>query len=313
MSTSALSPMVTVVVLNWNNAPDTLECLASVAKLRYDNYDVIVVDNGSTDGSVDIIRDRHPDVTILENQDNLGYAEGNNVGIRYASDIGAEYVFVLNNDALVAPETLSSLVDAAMSHPNAGFLGPKVYHRETPQVIQSAGGMFNKYWESCYRGMDEVEQGQFEDLAEVDFVCGCAVLVSQRAIGQIGLLDPRFFLYREDIDWCYRATRAGFKVLYIPTAKAWHRSPHIRESESPRTTYYMTRNALLFLSKNDLGGIEIARVLIFRQLRRLFAWTFKPKWRYKRQDRNALWTGIVDFFQGKFGKQYIGGINEPTG
>jgi len=301
------------VILNWNNAPDTLECLASVARLRYDNGDAVVVDNGSTDGSVAAIRDKYPAVTILENHENLGYAEGNNVGVRFSLESGADYVFILNNDALVSPETLSCLVAAATAHPDAGFLGPKVYHRESPQVIQSVGGMFNKYWESCYRGMDEVEQGQFEELTNVDFVCGCAVLVSRRAIERIGLLDPRFFLYREDVDWCYRATRAGFKVLYVPAATVWHRSPHIREAELPRTTYYMARNALLFLAKNGLGPIEIAKVLIFRQLRPLLSWTIKPKWRHMCRNRDALLRGIVDFFRGKFGQQCVGDANEPSG
>lgn len=313
MSESVLQPKVTTVILNWNNAPDTLECLASVAELRYDNYDVVVVDNGSTDGSVAAIRDQYPGVIVLENSENLGYAEGNNMGIRYALEREADYVFVLNNDALVHPEALSALVAAATAHPDAGFLGPKVYHRESPNVIQSAGGMFNRYWESCYRGMDEVERGQFEELTDVDFVCGCAVLVSRRAIEQIGLLDSRFFLYREDVDWCYRAKRAGFRVLYVPSAKVWHRSPHIREAELPRTTYYMARNALLFLAKNGLGPIEIAKVLIFRQLRPLLSWTIKPKWRHKRRDRDALLRGIIDFFRGKFGQQCVGSFNEPSG
>ena len=310
---SPLPPKVSIVILNWNNAPDTLECLASVAKLRYENYGVVVVDNGSTDGSVAAIRDQYPGVAILENSENLGYAEGNNVGIQYALEMGADYVFVLNDDALVDPDTLSGLVAAATAHPDAGFLGPKVYHRENPQLIQSAGGMFNKYWESRYRGMDQVERGQFEELMDVDFVCGCAVLASRQVIEQIGLLDPRFFLYREDVDWCYRATRAGFRVLYIPSAKAWHRSPHIREAELPRTTYYINRNALLFLAKNGLGPAEIAKVLICRQLRRLLSWTIKPKWQHKRQDRDALLRGIVDFFLGRLGKQYVEGTNEPIG
>lgn len=312
-SESPFSPKVTIVILNWNNAPDTLECLDSVRKLRYDNYDIVVVDNGSTDGSVAAIRDQYPGVIILENRENLGYAEGNNVGIRYALEAGSEYIFVLNDDALVDPETLSALVATTISHPDAGFLGPKVYHRESPQVIQSAGGRFNKYWESRYRGMDEADQGQFDDLMDVDFVCGCAVLVSRQTIEQIGLLDPRFFLYREDIDWCYRATRAGFRVLYVPSAKVWHRSPHIREPELSRTTYYMSRNALLFLAKNGLGPVEIAKVLIFRQFRRLLSWTLRPKWRSKRRDRDALLRGIIDFFRGKFGQQYVEGANEPIG
>lgn len=306
-------PKVSIVILNWNNAPDTLQCLASVGELCYDNYDVIVVDNGSIDGSVATIRHHHPSVTILENGENLGYAEGNNIGIRHALEARADYVFILNDDAQVGPETLSALVAAATAHPNAGLLGPKVYHRENPQFIQSAGGMFNKYWESCYRGMDQVDNEQFDEPVDVDFVCGCAVLVNRQVIERIGLLDPRFFLYREDIDWCYRATKAGFRVLYVPRAKVWHRSPHIREAELPRTTYYMTRNALLFLAKNDLGAIEIAKVLIFRQFRRLLSWTIRPKWRHMRRNRDALLKGMVDFFRGKFGKQYAGEANEPPG
>lgn len=305
-------PRVTIVILNWNNAPDTLACLASVAELRYGNHDVVVVDNASTDGSVATIREQYPDLAILENPTNVGYAEGNNAGLRYGLERGADYVFILNNDAVVDPDALSALVAAAAANPDAGFLGPKVYHRESPAVIQSAGGMFNQYWESCYRGMDEPERGQFEELADVDFVCGCAVLVSRSAVERIGMLDPRFFLYREDVDWCYRARRTGFRVLYVPEAKVWHRSPHIREEEMPRTTYYMARNALLFLAKNELGALEMAKVLILRQLRPLLSWTVRPKWRHKRRDRDALLRGIVDFFRGRFGRQYGEYSREPS-
>ncbi|MFW6116339.1 MAG: glycosyltransferase family 2 protein [bacterium] len=303
-STSPLLPRATIVVLNWNKALDTLACLASVSKLRYDNYDVIVVDNGSTDGSVAAIRDRYPDVTLLENPRNLGYAEGNNAGIRLATERGADFVFLLNNDARVVPDTLSALATAATAHADAAFLGPKIYHLDSPKQIQSAGGELDHLWRSRQRGLDEPDSGQYDAVEEVDYVIGAAVLARTDLLKEIGLLDPDFFLYREDVDWCLGARRLGYRILYVPEAEVWHRSHHIRETELPRITYYMTRNSLMLLTKHNGGVLRFAAVLL-RHLLTAVTWTIKPRWQHKRVERNALLKGLVDFFRGKVGQGYV--------
>lgn len=296
-------PEVAIIILNWNNAPDTIECLESVGRLDYPNYRVLVVDNGSTDGSVDRIRQAHPSTPILETGENLGYAGGNNVGIRHAVEANAEYVLLLNNDVRVAADTVSHLVCAAERFPDAVFLGPKVYHLDKPNQVQSAGARLDYLWRSRQRGLDEPDTGQFDVLEEVDYVIGAAVLARTKALQQIGLLDPDFFLYREDVDWCLRARHLGCRVLYVPEAKVWHRSHHVREHELPRITYYVTRNSLMLIAKHGGGAVRSAAVVL-RHLLTALTWTVRPKWRRKRIERDALLKGLADFFRGMVGQGY---------
>ena len=298
-----MTSKVAIVVLNWNNAPDTIACLESVSKLRYPNYSVLVVDNGSTDDSVAQIRGQFPKIEVLEAGVNLGYAEGNNIGIRHALRTGAKYLFVLNNDVRVAPDALDHLVSAAEGFPDAAFLGPKIYHLDNPGQIQSAGAELDYLWRSRQRGLDTPDTGQFDLLEEVDYVIGAAVLVRADLLEQVGLLDPDFFLYREDVDWCLRARRLGYRVLYVPEAKVWHRSHHVRENELPRITYYMTRNSLMLLAKHR-GGVLRFTAVVLRHLLTAATWTVKPKWRHKRVERDALLKGLVDFFRRKVGQGY---------
>lgn len=294
-------PEVVVIVLNWNNAPETLGCLESVLRLDYLNCRVLVVDNGSNDDSVPRIRSQFPEVELLPNETNLGYAEGNNVGIRHATKTGAKYLLLLNNDVRVASDCLTELVSAAERFPEAAFLGPKVYHLDRPEQIQSAGAQLDSLWRSRQRGLDEVDQGQFDRLEEVDYVIGGAMLVRVDPLEQIGLLDRDFFIYREDVDWCLRARQLGYSILYVPTARVWHRSHHTREAQLPFITYYMTRNSLMLIAKHNGGVARFMKVLL-RQLLTAVTWTVKPKWRHKRIERDALLRGLADFFRGKVGQ-----------
>jgi len=298
-------PRVVLVILTWNQCDLMLECLKSVVSLDYpaDSLQIIVVDNGSTDGTAQAIRGRYPTVMLFETGENLGYAEGNNVGIRYALRNGAKYILVLNNDVRVAPDTLDRLVSAAERFPDAAFLGPKIYHLDNPDQIQSAGAELDYLWRSRQRGQDEPDIGQFDMVKEVDYVIGAAVLVRAELLGEIGLLDADFFLYREDVDWCLRARRLGYRILYVPEAEAWHRSHHVRENELPRITYYMTRNSLMLLAKHRGGAVRFT-ALVLRHMLTALTWTVKPKWHYKRVERDALLKGLADFFRGKVGQGY---------
>jgi GT2 family glycosyltransferase len=294
-------PRLVAVVLNWNNAPDTLRCLAALEASDADGFEVVVVDNASTDGSVAVLRARYPDLALLENRENLGYAGGNNVGIQYALDRGADYVLLLNDDAVVAPDALSALLDAAQDHPGVGFLGPKVLSLEEPRQLLSAGGILDREWRSSHRGADELDEGQFDELAEVDWLSGCALLVSREAIRRVGMLDPAFFAYHEDVDWCYRGRQAGLGVLLVPGAKVWHPDTRVQQLDSPLVTYYMARNSLLFLSKHRLGTDLLLRRL-GRYLYRLVSWSIRPGWRHKRQQRDALLRAVLDFGRRRFGR-----------
>lgn len=296
-------PRVAILVLNWNGLRDTLDCLASLEHLDYPNYGVVVVDNGSTDGSPSAVRERFPRVSVIENGENLGFAGGNNVGMRHALERGVDYVLLLNNDTEVAPDFLSLLVEAARTEPQVGIVGPTIYYGEQPAVVWSAGGEIDwRRGTTRMVGLNERDVGQFGVAPrEMDFVTGCALLVKRAVPERVGLLDERFFAYYEEIEWCVRASRAGFKIVHLPQAKVWHKIPLDARESSPQVHYYMTRNRLLFMRVTGASWRAWLHTLVAEYLRRLLSWSLRPRWRTKRAQRNAVLRGIADFVVGDWG------------
>ncbi len=297
-------PPVMIVVLNWNGRADTLACLGSLARLDYLAHGVVVVDNGSTDDSVAAVRASYPQVTLIETGENLGYVGGNNVGLEHARAMRADYALLLNNDTEVAPDFLRLLVEAAEANPATGIVGPTIYYFDRPDVIWSAGGAID--WgrgRTSMIGLDEVDQGQFgHTVRPVDFVTGCALLIKMSVVEQVGMLDPRFFAYYEEAEWCVRASQAGFKILHVPQAKIWHKiSPDAREA-SPQVHYYMTRNRLLLLKLSKMGLGPWLSALLLDYGRTLVSWTLRPKWRSKSRQRRAMLQAIRDYGRRRFGK-----------
>lgn len=302
-------PAVGVVILNWNNAPDTLVCLGSVFSLDYPNARMIVVDNGSTDGSAEQISARYPEATLLKLGENLGYAAGNNAGIIYALQEGADYVLVLNNDTRVAPEMLSELVRFAEAHPQVGMVGPTMVCMPAEGVVYAAGSFVDwagaRTWN---RAMYQPVQAlaALTDPEPVDFITGCCVLVRRKLIEQAGLLDPRYFLNYEDTEWGVRARRHGFEVWYVPSAVIWHKDSATFVQGSPAHIYYLTRNGLLFFRQNAPGLVRwwaLSRFL-FTTLRTIGAWTLKPQYQTElfRRRRAANILAVRDFCLGRFDK-----------
>lgn len=301
------TPHVTIVILNWNGLSDTLACLESLQRLDYPDYEIVVVDNGSTDGSVPVIRERFPMVTMLENTENWGYTGGNNVGLRYALAQGADYTLLLNNDTEVAPDFLRRLVEAAESDPFLGMAGPTIYYHDRPDVIWSAGGAID--WQrgsTRMVGLDERDEGQFgAEPRPVDFVTGCAMLVRRTVLEQAGLLDERFFAYYEEAEWCVRASRAGFRIVHVPLAHIWHKISPSAQADSPFVHYYMTRNRLLFLKAAGAGPRAWWHTLIAEYLRTLISWSVRLRWRYKRQQQQAMIRALGDAWRGHWGRQSL--------
>ncbi len=294
-----MSPAVTAIVLNWNNAPDTLACLASLAQQDYPHR-VLVVDNGSSDDSVARIRAERPEVAILETGENLGYAGGNNAGIRHALAQGADWVFILNNDVTLDPACLGELVRATVAEPGAGIVGPLVLDAETPDRVQSAGMLLSALGDSVRLGAGELALPSASRHAYVDAVAGCAMLVSAGAVERAGLLDERFFMYREEVDWCLRVRQEGMCVLVVPTARIWHRETSEGGPRYVRATYYMTRNAYLLMTKRAVPWAVRGRVLA-RDLLWVTNWTLNPKWRHKRPERDAIVAALRDAVRGRWG------------
>ena len=222
---SAAPPSVVVIVLTWNGRDLTLDCLRSLEAVTTPNVRTMVVDNASSDGTVEAIRTRYADrVEVVVNASNLGYAGGNNVGIQKALDDGARFVLLLNNDTTVAPTFVDELLRAMQESGVVGIAAPKIYYAEPPNRIWYAGGEIS-LWKGTARhvGIRELDRGQFDQARDVDYASGCALLARREVFERVGLLDHTYRAYFEDADWCMRAARAGFHVRYVPTARVWHR------------------------------------------------------------------------------------------
>ena len=297
-------PGVAIIVLNWNGLTDTLACLESLMRLdAADACEVLVVDNGSTDGSPAAIRNRFPDVTLIETGENLGFTGGNNVGLQWALERGSDYALLLNNDTEVAPDFLRRLIQTAETDPQIGIAGPTIYYYEQPQTVWSAGGGIDRQRGTTWMvGLDDRDVGQFgETPREMDFVTGCALLIKRDVLQKVGLLDDRFFAYYEDAEWCVRVQRAGFKIVHVPTAKIWHKIPLDARESSARVYYYMIRNRLLFLGATGAGLRPWLYALVGDYLRTWLSWTLLPKWRGKRLHRRIMLRAVGDAWRMRWG------------
>jgi GT2 family glycosyltransferase len=221
------NPKVTIVIVNWNGWEDTIECLESLYRIDYPNYEIIVVDNHSHDDSVKRIKDytEGKELTVIENEENYGFAEGNNIGIKYALKyLDPEYILLLNNDTVVDKDFLKELINAGEKNTHIGILGPKIYYYDKTDVIWSAGCRISwKFGRGIQIGTGEVDKGQYDDQKEVEYVSGSAFLIKTEVIDEIGLMDKNYFLYFEESDWTLRANQAGYKSLYVPAAKIRHK------------------------------------------------------------------------------------------
>ncbi len=293
-------PLVFVIILNYNHHADTLACLASVFQNDYKNFKVILLDHASSNDTAEAIRNAYSQVQIIPLVENLGYAGNNNIGIGLALEQGADWILVLNDDTVLDTSCLSSLIQIGELDADIGMLGPMVYHFNEQDVIQSAGGMLGKYWNSIHLGQNEPDRGQFSAIREVDWISGCAILVRRAVIEQVGMLDPNYFLYWEEIDWCLRASRAGWKIVHVPQARLWHKGVQRDYQPQPFVTYYVTRNHLFLLSKHK-APLIVWIYTLFQIIRSLVSWTIRPRWRFKREHRDAMWRGWVDFLQHRQG------------
>src|SRR5579859_3091178 len=300
MSSTRL-PRVAIVVLNWRQVDDTLACLESLRGLDYPCYQVIVVDNGSADGSAERIRQSFGNVTLIENPLNLGFAGGNNIGIGHSLRDGAEFVLLLNSDTEVSADLLRELVNAAEADRTIGMLGPKIYYHEQANVIWSAGGTLSRYGEPGHLRVDELDEPSGDRIQDVDYVTGCALLVRREVIEKIGLLDERFFIYFEEAEWCSRARRAGFRVVYVPRATMWHKIRMHARVHSRRYVYLMARNRLLYLRCRGASPWVIL-VASLDLLRTAISWRIRPRHRELRPMSGALVHGVGDFMRRRFGE-----------
>jgi GT2 family glycosyltransferase len=245
-------PLVVAVVLSWNRRDDTLACLRSLRGVGYSPVRVVVVDNGSTDGSADAVAAEFPDAELVRNDVNRGYAGGMNDGIGRALDLGADHVLLMNNDVEVDPGFVSQLVDEAGRAPDAAALSPVIVFADRPDLVWYAGAPFDP--ERGYNGRITGYRkpvGQFREVIETQRAAGTALLIPRGAIERVGVFDEGLFAYSEDTDWSLRARAAGYRLLVVPAARVRHRVSQSSGGEnSPATMYYGLRNALVVAERH---------------------------------------------------------------
>lgn len=297
---------VAIVILHYGNQELTKECLASATELRTGNLGLItIVVNNNPKENLDKLKKRFKNITFLETRENLGFAGGNNFGIKYALKNGAGFAFILNNDTVLDKDLLVQLIFAtggSVSGGKVAVFGPKIYfapgyeyHKERyktgdlGKIIWYAGGIID--WQNIltsHRGVDEIDSGQYDTQEETDFVSGCAMLVSREVFEKVGLFNEDYFLYLEDLDFCQRVKEAGFKIIYAPQAKLWHKNAGSSSAGSPLHDYFFARNRLLFGMK--YGRLRTKLALLREGFKLLFS------------GRPWQKIGVRDFYLGKFGQ-----------
>ncbi len=234
------SPLVSVIVVNWNGKKYLADCLQSIRAQTFSDYEVILVDNGSTDGSVEWIRENFPGwVQVLANKRNEGFSGGNNRGIKAA--VG-KYIVLLNNDAQADPRWVEELVKVAEENPQAGMLACKIYLQGDLKIIDNVGHLIYRDGLNRGRGRLEVDRGQYEKMEEVFFPSGCAALYRREMLEEVGLFDEDFFAYGDDTDLGFKGRLAGWKCLYVPKAVVHHRYSQSSGAYSALKAFYVERN-----------------------------------------------------------------------
>lgn len=241
--------MVDIIILNYNGKEDTLECLESLQYLDYDNVRLTLVDNGSSDGTVDAVAAKYPEVNLIKSPENLRFAGGNNLALQNTIDENFDYALLLNNDTTVKSDFLNKLVEAAESDPAIGLAAGKMYYYDHPNTIWFAGGKSNVHFAFMrHIGIGKEDDGSFDDIREVTFLNGACLLIKCDALKRIGLLDEEFFLYGEDLDFGIRAQKAGFKLHYQPDSIIWHK---ISKSTPPvKKLMYRYKSWVLLIRKH---------------------------------------------------------------
>ena len=287
---------VSIIILNWNGLGDTTECLESLKKVTYPNYEVIVVDNGSEGNDVQVLREKFADyIHLIQNDENLGCAKGFNVGIIYALENSRpDYIMIMNNDMVVAPDFLDELVRVAEDDEQIGIVGPKIYYYDyngRKDVIWSAGGRI-RLWSvkiSHSIGENDDDSPKYQNLTTVDWITGAALLLKSAVAKKAGLLDPWYFFGYVDQDYSLRVRRHGFRIVYVPAAKVWHKVG--ASVKKVHLTYADPASYYHFIKQNFPFYIYLYHLLLLPVLMSRWALLFLVKYR----DRNMLRRFFTDF------------------
>lgn len=241
-------PKVFIIILNYNGKNIIKQCLNSIFQMDYPKFEVVIVDNNSDDGSLELAKRFFPKAHFIKNEKNIGFAAGNNVGIRFALEKMADYVFLFNNDAIIKRGTLLKLVNAAENDKNTGITGPVIFKGNTDD-IWFAGGEIKWLTMKAIHKIPKVNPSEFQKVPfKTQYVSGCAMLIKKEVFKRTGLLSEDFFLYYEDVDFCIQAKKKGFHSVIVPGAEILHFENSEQNNKSK--TYWLVISGLIFFKKN---------------------------------------------------------------
>lgn len=302
-SVSGGATPVYAVVLNWNGLEDTCACVASLERVTDPPLRIVIVDNGSSDGSGETLAREFSRHTVLLRPDNGGYAAGNNTGIRHALDAGAEFVLVLNNDTTVDPGFLAPMLDTARRDPAVGIVTCAAFLSDEPGRQYGTGGPFSR-WRTAGMLLPPGERGRSR---AVEFISGCVMLVRREVFETSGLLDESFFMYYEDLEFSRRVARR-WTLWYEPAGVIRHKSGGGSRwlRQTPLYFYYMTRNRILAFRGDPFAYRAYVLLYTFvnvlvKTAVSLFAWLSSRRRRYAMERISALWRGFRDGLQRRSG------------
>jgi GT2 family glycosyltransferase len=289
-------PSIHAVSLNWNGFSLTVPCIDSLKKSTIQLTRIIVLDQASTDCSGEKLQQLYESdnqVNIVHNEKNYGFAAGINIGIKKALNMGAEMIFIVNNDTIVDKDCIKHLNSVLVSEPSAGAAGPAIMYYSNPEKIWQAGGFFNK----LKMGTSVPAKGKMlseisKTITSVGFLTGCALLIPAKTIKKIGLFDESYFLYSDDVDYGLRIKSARLNMYFVPEAKVWHKIEEIAvDRTTPLVLYHLARSSVIMLRKN-FSGIEKFYGIFLR----LTIFTIFRIWQIVKGRRG--WVSFVAWFKG---------------
>jgi hypothetical protein len=289
------NPSVAIILINWNGLEFTRACLSSLEKVDFPDFQVILVDNDSKKPEGQVLKKEFPKLVLLENEQNLGFAGGNNVGIRKALEMGFSHIMLLNNDTLVEPDFLGKMMLAFSKNPKLGLLQPMICFLDEPEKIWSAGGKFISLLGRAKTLGDRKTLKNYQPFSKkLDWATGCCMLFTREAILQSGLLNEQYFAYFEDVEWSLRIRNQGFEIGLVPEAKIYHeaggssKKSHSEGTLSARVFYYHVRNQF-FLLRSQKAGLGF-----LYHLGRFKLWIFYFLLRGRFRKLKAVAKGIKD-------------------
>lgn len=260
------NPRVSIIILNWNGLTDTIECIRSIKKADYNNFEIIVVDNASKNNEAGELKSIFGDyINIIKNEKNLGFTGGNNTAFeKVIKDNRSKYVLLLNNDTVVDKNFLGELIEVGENDEKIGMMGSKIMYYDRPKIIWSAGGSVSRIFKKVKNiGINKEDGSNYSVSREFEYLSGCSLLIRSDLIKKIGGFDDIFFTYFDETDLCFRAREKGYKLLFVPKSIIFHKVSKSTGVRSDFTIYYLARNRIIFLRKHSGNFIYYIAALLY--------------------------------------------------